>query len=82
MTDRWPSSRSPRPMSRCWSRRRVEYPVQINGKVRAHVVVPADADPTTVERAALSDAKVVGLLDGVTPKRVVVVPERLVNIVL
>jgi len=59
-----------------------EYPVQINGKVRAHVVVPADADPTTVERAALSDAKVVGLLDGVTPKRVVVVPERLVNIVV
>ena len=37
----------------------VEYPVQVNGKVRSHIIVPADADPTTVEAAALADPKVV-----------------------
>ena len=36
----------------------VEYPVQVNGKVRSHVTVAADADPETVEAAALADAKV------------------------
>ena len=57
-------------------------PVQVNGKVRAHVVVPSDADADAVEAAALADARVAALLDGAAPKRVVVVPQRLVNIVV
>src|SRR5205085_11212733 len=36
----------------------IEYPVQVNGKVRGHVVVAADADAATVEAVALDDAKV------------------------
>jgi leucyl-tRNA synthetase len=59
-----------------------EYPIQVNGKVRAHVVVPSDADASAVEAAALADARVVALLNGATPRRVVVVPQRLVNIVV
>jgi leucyl-tRNA synthetase len=59
-----------------------EYPVQVNGKVRAHVVVRSDADASAVEAAALADARVAALLNGAAPKRVVVVPQRLVNIVV
>ena len=60
----------------------VEYPVQVNGKVRAHVVVATGADAATVEAAALADPKVVAALGGAAPKRVVVVPGRLVNVVV
>ena len=59
-----------------------EYPVQVNGKVRAHVTVATGADGATVEAAALADPKVVAAIGERTPKRVVVVPGRLVNIVL
>ncbi|MGD9622095.1 MAG: leucine--tRNA ligase [Mycolicibacterium sp.] len=58
----------------------VEYPVQVNGRVRGRVTVAADADSDTVEAAALRDEKVVGFLDGRTPKKVIVVPGRLVAI--
>nr|MCH9734011.1 hypothetical protein [Actinomycetes bacterium] len=60
----------------------VEYPVQVNGRVRGRVTVAADADGDTVEAAALSDEKVVSFLDGRTPKKVIVVPGRLVNVVV
>jgi leucyl-tRNA synthetase len=59
----------------------VEYPVQVNGKVRGHVTVAADADADTLEAAALADEKVQAFLDGATPKKVIVVAGRLVNIV-
>ena len=60
----------------------VEYPVQVNGKVRGRIDVAADADAATVEAVALADAKVVAALDGATPKKVIVVPGRMVNIVV
>jgi leucyl-tRNA synthetase len=60
----------------------VEYPVQVNGKVRGHVEVATDADTATVEAAALADTKVISALDGATPKKVIVVPGRMVNIVI
>jgi leucyl-tRNA synthetase len=60
----------------------VEYPVQVNGRVRGRVTVTADADATEVEKAALGDQKVVAALDGRTAKKVIVVPGRLVNIVV
>ena len=60
----------------------VEYPVQVNGKVRSRVTVAADASPAEVEAAALADVKVVGSLDGSTPKKVIVIPGRMVNIVV
>lgn len=60
----------------------VEYPVQVNGKVRGRVVVAADADEDTLKAAALADDKVQGFLSGATPRKVIVVPGRLVNLVV
>ncbi|MCG7594235.1 leucine--tRNA ligase [Mycobacterium sp. PSTR-4-N] len=60
----------------------VEYPVQVNGKVRSRVTVAADAAPAVVEAAALADEKVAGFLEGRTPKKLIVVPGRLVNVVV
>jgi leucyl-tRNA synthetase len=60
----------------------VEYPVQVNGKVRGHISVAADADAATVEAAALADDKVRVAIDGAAPKKVIVVPGRMVNVVV
>ena len=60
----------------------VEYPVQVNGKVRGHVTVDADADRDVVQAAALADEKVIAFLAGAAPKKVIVVPGRLVNVVV
>ncbi|MBO0680073.1 leucine--tRNA ligase [Mycolicibacterium sp. S2-37] len=59
----------------------VEYPVQVNGKVRGRITVAADADKDTLQAAALADEKVQAFLDGTAPKKVIVVPGKLVNIV-
>ncbi|MEX2659691.1 MAG: class I tRNA ligase family protein [Acidimicrobiales bacterium] len=59
----------------------VEIPVQVGGKVRARIQIPADADPAAVEALALADDKVVAALGDTPVQRVVVVPGRLVNIV-
>jgi len=59
----------------------VELPVQVNGKVRGRVTVAADADNDTIEAAALADENVVRTLDGAAPKKVIVIPGRMVNIV-
>jgi leucyl-tRNA synthetase len=60
----------------------IEYPVQVNGKVRGHITVPADADAATVEAAALAEPKVAAAVGGATPKKVIVVPGRMVNVVV
>ncbi|MEU2033492.1 leucine--tRNA ligase [Nocardia amamiensis] len=59
----------------------VEYPIQVNGKVRSRIQVAADADNATIEAAALADEKITELLNGATPRKLIVVPGRLVNIV-
>ncbi|QLY30926.1 leucine--tRNA ligase [Nocardia huaxiensis] len=59
----------------------VEYPIQVNGKVRSRVSVPADADQAAVQAAALADEKIAELLGGKDPRKIIVVPGRLVNIV-
>jgi leucyl-tRNA synthetase len=59
----------------------VEYPIQVNGKVKARIVVPAAAGQDEVKAAALADEKVAELLGGKEPRKVIVVPGRLVNIV-
>ena len=56
-------------------------PVQVNGKLRDKVVVKRDAPSTEIETAALAAPKVVEHLAGLTVRKVVVVPGRLVNIV-
>jgi leucyl-tRNA synthetase len=60
----------------------VQVAVQVNGKVRSQVSVPADADAAALEAAARADEKIAAYLDGATVRRVVAVPGRLVNFVL
>ena len=60
----------------------IEYPVQINGKVRTRVEVPADADREAIQALALADDKVIAALAGATPTKVIVVPGRMVNLVV
>jgi leucyl-tRNA synthetase len=59
----------------------VEVPVQIMGKVRHRIMVPADADAATLEKLALADAKVQELLAGKTLRKVIAVPGKLINLV-
>jgi leucyl-tRNA synthetase len=59
----------------------VTLPVQINGKKRAEITVSAAADPAAVEAAAREDDAVKQHLAGLTVRKVIVVPGRIVNIV-
>ena len=60
----------------------VEYPIQVNGKVRGPASrFAADANNETIQAAALAEENIVRTLDGGIPKKVIVVPGRMVNIV-
>ena len=59
----------------------IEMPVQVNGKVRARFEVEVDASQEEVERLALAQPNVQTHLQGKDPRKVIVVPNRLVNIV-
>jgi leucyl-tRNA synthetase len=60
----------------------VEIPVQIQGKLRGRVVVPAGADAGAMQAAATADPKIAELLEGKQVVKVVAVPGRLVNFVV
>ena len=60
----------------------VEYPVQVNGKVRDRVVVPVDAPEADIIAAALALPNVVAHTEGKTVRKVVVVPGKLVSVVV
>jgi leucyl-tRNA synthetase len=60
----------------------IDVPVQVNGKVRAVLSVPADSDAAALEANARGDERLVAALAGREPKRVIVVPGRLVNFVV
>jgi leucyl-tRNA synthetase len=60
----------------------IELMLQVNGKLRGQIRVAATADKTTIEAAALASDAVQKYLEGLPPKKVVVVPGRLVNIVV
>lgn len=59
----------------------VEIPVQVQGKVRGKVTVPAGASETEIEALALTDANVARHLEGKTVRKVIVVPNKMINIV-
>ncbi|MBL8587597.1 MAG: leucine--tRNA ligase [Methylobacteriaceae bacterium] len=59
----------------------IVLPVQVNGKRRGEIAVDRDADQASVERAALALEAVQRALDGKPPKKVIVVPRRIVNVV-
>jgi leucyl-tRNA synthetase len=60
----------------------VEIAVQVNGRIRSRVMVPADADDRQLEQMARGDEKVSQALKGKTVRRVIVVPGRLVNLIV
>ncbi len=59
-----------------------DYPISINGKVRANISFPTDAIPADIEAGVLAHEVVQKWLDGKAPKKVIVVPKRIVNVVL
>lgn len=60
----------------------MEMMVQVNGKLRDKITVPAEADKATIEAAALATAGAQKFMEGKAPKKIIVVPKRLVNIVV
>jgi leucyl-tRNA synthetase len=60
----------------------VTLPIQINGKRRAEISVPKDMAKEEVEKLALAHEAVVRALDGAQPKKLIVVPGRIVNVVV
>jgi leucyl-tRNA synthetase len=59
-----------------------EYPIQINGKVRTTISFAVDRAASEIEREVLADETVQKWLEGKSPKKVVVVPKRIVNVVV
>ena len=59
----------------------IEIPVQVNGKLRVVIKVPADITQADLETAAKNSAEVKPFIDGKTIKKIIVVPKKLVNIV-
>jgi leucyl-tRNA synthetase len=60
----------------------IELMLQINGKLRGSLTVPANADKAAIEQAAASHEQVTKQAAGAVPKKIIVVPGRLVNVVL
>ena len=60
----------------------VTVAVQVNGKLRATISLPRDVDKAEAERIALAEPAVQRALEGKAPKKVVVVPNRVINVVL
>jgi leucyl-tRNA synthetase len=60
----------------------IEIPVQVNGKLRSKVTVPADISQDELQKRALADEKIKPLVEGKQIKKVIVVPGKLVNIVV
>jgi len=60
----------------------IEYPVQVNGKLRGKVTVPSGADDAAIEAAARGDENVAAHMDGKSVRKVIVIKGRLINIVV
>jgi leucyl-tRNA synthetase len=60
----------------------VTMAVQVNGKLKATIDLPRDSDQATAEAAALGDAKIVAAMAGKPARKVIVVPNRIVNVVV
>ncbi|MBC02065.1 MAG: leucine--tRNA ligase [Phycisphaerae bacterium] len=60
----------------------IEVPVQVLGKVRSRITVPAGSDNSTLEAAALEDPRIIEVVGDRTVRKVIVVPGKLVNLVV
>ena len=63
------------------TRSSIQVVVQVNGKVRAKLEVPVDMNKADMEALALGDESVLRFTDGLTVRKVIVIPNKLVNIV-
>jgi leucyl-tRNA synthetase len=59
-----------------------EYPVSFNGKMRFKVELPLALNAQEIEKEVMSSAEAMKYLEGKEPKKVIVVPGRIVNVVL
>ena len=75
--ERWPV-----PDSEALAQETQQIVVQVNGKLRGHVVVPVSADEAAVRAAALGDPHVQKFIAGKPVRRVIVVPGKLINVVV
>ena len=64
------------------ARKSIELVVQVNGKLRSRISVPADADNDAIEAIALGDEKIQNNIHDKTVRKIIVVPGRLVNLVV
>jgi len=60
----------------------IEIPVQVNGKLRARITVPADASQELMRERALADEKIKTTIAGREIVKVIIVPGKLVNVVV
>jgi leucyl-tRNA synthetase len=60
----------------------IEYPISVNGKVRTKVTFPADKPAAEIEKEILAMESVTKWLEGKAPKKVIVVPKKIVNVVI
>ncbi|MBC7450315.1 MAG: class I tRNA ligase family protein, partial [Cytophagales bacterium] len=59
-----------------------EYPISINGKMRAKINFPIDMAPSEIEQQVLANEIVQKWLEGKAPKKIIVVPNKIVNVVM
>ena len=76
------NQRYPKYSEKALQKDEVEIPIQINGKLRAKITVPADISKEELEKLVLNNEKVKKYLEGKKIKRFIYVPKRLVNIVV
>ncbi|MBX0332078.1 leucine--tRNA ligase [Pontibacter sp. HSC-14F20] len=59
-----------------------EYPVSVNGKTRGKLAFATDAPREEMEKAVLADEQIMKFLEGKTPKKVIIVPNKIINVVV
>jgi leucyl-tRNA synthetase len=72
----------PEPLEAALVQDEIELVIQVNGKLRGSLTVPRDADRTTIEQQSLAQPAIQKYLEGVSVKKIIVVPGKLVNIVV
>ncbi|MBT5424643.1 MAG: class I tRNA ligase family protein, partial [Bacteroidetes bacterium] len=60
----------------------IEYPVSFNGKMRFKIELPADMPKEDIEKAVMAHETAKKWLDGKAPKKIIVVPKRIINVVI
>ena len=71
----------PEPLAAAMEQDEIEFVIQVNGKLRGNLRIAKDADKAMLEQLALAHEAVQKHLSGATPKKIVVVPGRLINVV-